>query len=92
MLIRQWAEKTDFLHEAQVMHLRVYWQVIASSKKNEITIDFNNKTIEFRTPKNTKIIHKGIKVFLESVEHIIGKNWKLRLKQGKKHIVTWKYR
>ena len=86
ILIREWSEKTGSLHEAQAMHLRVYWQVIAPSKKNTVAVDFQNKIIEFKTPGKTKVKRKGIPVFIESVKFIVGNSWGFRLKKGSRYL------
>ena len=87
VFLRRLTELTGVLHEAQVMHLKVFWGLISEGTGKEFAIDPEKKFLEFRLPlKKGKFLTDKSDWFLESIKTVLGNGWHISVKKGKKEI------
>jgi hypothetical protein len=86
MYLRRITEITGVLHEAQIMHLKVYWGLVTDGTGKEFALDSENKVLEFRLPEDGVFLKNQAEWFFESVRTITGPGWKVNIKRGDQEI------
>jgi hypothetical protein len=87
VFLRRLTELTGVLHEAQIMHLKLFWGLISDGTGKEFAIDPEKKQLEFRLPiKKSKFLKGKTDWFQESIETVLGNGWHISVKKGNKVI------
>lgn len=86
VFLRRLTELTGVLHEAQVMHLKLFWGLISDGTGKEFAIDPEKKYLEFRLPVKGKFLKDKTDWFIESIKTVLGSGWRISVKKGKKEI------
>lgn len=87
VFLRRLTELTGVLHEAQIMHLKLFWGLISDGTGKEFAIDPEKKYLEFRLPlKKGKFLKTKTDWFLESIKTVLGNGWQVSVKKGKVEI------
>lgn len=85
--LRRLTELTGVIHEAQVMHLKLFWGLISDGTGKEFGMDPEKKYLEFRLPtKKSKFLKDKGDWFLESIKTVLGNGWRVVVLKGKKEI------
>jgi hypothetical protein len=86
VFLRRLTELTGVLHEAQILHLKLFWGLISDGTGKEFAIDSEKKVLEFRLPPKGKFLKKRSDWFVESIKTVLGTGWHISVKKGKKEV------
>jgi hypothetical protein len=87
--LRRLTELTGVIHEAQIMHLKLFWGLISDGTGKEFAMDPEKKMLEFRLPlKKEKFLKNKTDWFMEAIKTVLGNGWRISVKKGKKELFS----